>query len=329
MKRVLVVEDSPTARRYVCSMLSASVDFEVVAVARTGEEALRAAAALAPDLVSLDVFLPDLTAAEVVRRLLLFRPVPVLLLSNAPRDADDVFRALEAGAVDFLPKPSPHDPRGAALVLNALRELVSRAQGEASSAGPVPLTPRGSVCLVVVASSTGGPPALKTFLSGLPRGFTPPVLVAQHLTPGFEEGLARWLALSCPLPVKVLKGRTALEPGVYLGQPHHDLLLRNRGEAECVVAPERGYHPSGDLLFESAATHFGAGVVAVVLSGIGSDGQRGAGFVQRAGGLVFAQSLTSAAVRGMPQSVIKAGLTSLNGTPEALATRLAMLAPIP
>lgn len=328
MKRILVVEDSPTARRYLVTLLTQAGDFEVVGQARTGEEAVKAAAALEPDLVSLDVFLPDLTAAEVVRRLSAYRPVPVILLSDARRDADDVFRALEAGAVDFLPKPKPDDAAATAAMLAALREVreVARARGEPAPAPFAAAPARPAAAVVAIASSTGGPPALRALLAALPKDFSLPVLVAQHLTPGFEDGLTRWLGEVCALPVRVVSGPTALGRGVFVGRPQHDLLVTSATEATSVPAPGRGYHPSGDLLFESAAAVFGARVAAVVLSGVGADGLKGATRVQQAGGVVLAQSLASAAVKGMPQSVIRAGLTSGEGSPQVLAARLGFLA---
>jgi len=330
MKRVLIVEDSPTARRHLAQVLSECEDFELAGQARDGEEAVRAAEALQPDLVTLDVFLPDLTAAEVVRRLQARRPVAVLLLSDAPRDADDVFRALEAGAVDFLPKPRPGDAAGLAAVLAAMREVAAREPPPRPEPSPrAPAEPKVSSlpAVVAVASSTGGPPALRALLAGLGKGFPLPVLVAQHLTPGFEDGLARWLTQTCALPVKVVTGPTKLTPGtVYLGQPGCDLAVRSRTEVTMLPAPARGYHPSADLLFESAAAVFGPAVAVVVLSGIGADGLAGATKVQQAGGVVFAQSLSSALVKGMPQAVIKAAVSSFDATPELLAQRLTFIA---
>jgi two-component system chemotaxis response regulator CheB len=321
---VLVVEDSATARRHVVSVLAATEDFEVVAQARTGEEAIKAAAALAPDIISLDVYLPDLTAAEVVRRVLQVRAVPILLLSDAPRNAADVFLALEAGALDFLPKPRVDDPAREKTLLMTLRQLATLGSLQPAVTSPrAAVAPRVTPAVVVIASSTGGPAALKALLGALPRGFAAPVLIAQHLTPGFEEGMARWLGEGCTLPVRVVKGPVPVVPGVFLGDPDHDLVLRSRSEVVSLSAPSRGYHPSGDLLFESATAAFGAAVVAVVMSGIGSDGLRGATAVQKAGGLILAQA--GAPVRGMPESVIRAGLTTFDGAPGQLAARLAAL----
>jgi two-component system chemotaxis response regulator CheB len=177
--------------------------------------------------------------------------------------------------------------------------------------------------VVAIASSTGGPAALKVLLASLPRGFSLPILIAQHLTPGFEDGMARWLGDGLSLPVRVVKKQMGIAAGVYLGEPDHDLIVTGPDEVDSVPAPSRGYHPSADLLFESAAEAYGGAVISVVMSGIGSDGLRGAGLVHKAGGVVLAQA--KASVRGMPESVIRAGLTTFDGTPEQLSARLAGL----
>jgi two-component system chemotaxis response regulator CheB len=198
-------------------------------------------------------------------------------------------------------------------------------QGEdVSRAARRPTGTRATPAVVAIASSTGGPPALKALLAALPANFPWPVLIAQHLTPGFEDGLSRWLGQHCALPVRVVTKAMPLGPGVFIGQPEHDLVVHARDEVRVVPAPARGYHPSGDRLFETAVTAFGAQVVAVVMSGIGSDGLRGATAVQGAGGLVLAQAM--APVRGMPDAVTKAGLAAGEGSPEQLGARLSALA---
>lgn len=316
MIRVLIVEDSPTVRRHLCALFSAAEDFEVVGQAATGEEAVQAVEALKPSLVSLDVFLPDASAAQVVERILAKRQVPIVLLSDAPRDGAEVFRALSAGALDFMRKPKPGDrARGQALLasMRALSQVKVRRPARPGSGG-APLS------LVAVASSTGGPGALRELLKALPLGFPLPVVVAQHLAPGFEEGMARWLAEGSHFKVVVARGDERLTPGrVLLGGSGTDLFIASADRVQVREAPARGYHPSGDALFGSAAGIFAGGVVAVVLSGIGSDGLKGAERVSRAGGLVLAQDQNSSAVNGMPGAVCKAGLAAAEGTPGTLA----------
>ncbi|MHB8878492.1 MAG: chemotaxis protein CheB [Myxococcaceae bacterium] len=323
MIRILIVEDSPTVRKHLSAVFAAANDFEVVGQAATGEEAVQAVEALKPTLVSLDVFLPDATAAEVVKRILAKRQVPIVLLSDAERDGAEVFKALSAGALDFMHKPKPADRAAGQAMLASMRAL-SRVKTRPRE----PSAPTAGVPLAVmtVASSTGGPAALREMLSALPKKFPLPVLVAQHLAPGFEEGMARWLAQASHFDVRVAQaGERLLAGRVLLGGSGLDLFVSASGQAETRPAPARGYHPSADVLFGSAVDVFGGGVLGVVLSGIGQDGLKGSERVVRAGGLVLAQDRVSAAVNGMPGAVLRAGLASAEGAPKNLAASVVAL----
>ncbi len=320
MTRVLVVDDSATVRRYMSALFRDAGDFDVVALAETGEEAVDAVSRLAPDVVSLDVYLPNEKAAQVVRRMLARRNVPIVLVSSAAKDDSEVFEALAAGALGLVQKPQGRDGATTASFLHAMRAL-SRVRVQPPRASePAP----GAIELVAIASSTGGPGALRTLLAELPRGFGAPVLVAQHISPGFEDGLARWLAQASRLPVRVAQPRGVLEPGsVLLGRPGSDLVLESRSRYVVRPAPDRGYHPSGDVLFESAARHFGKSAAAVVLAGIGEDGATGAARVGACGGRVLAQDPCSAAVTSMPAAAARLVTDAMVADPAALGRALA------
>ncbi len=317
MIRVFIIEDSATIRRQLTEMFRGAGDFEVVGQAATVEKAIEAIPRLLPDLVSLDVFLPDGTAADVVRRILAVAPIPIVLLSEAQRDAEEVFEALAAGALDFMRKPRTVDKRSNAGMLHAMRAL---SRVKVGGGGSAPAKPNGSALSVLtVASSTGGPNALRELLGQLPGDFPLPIVVAQHVAEGFEDGLARWLAAACPLRFKVCPERTVLEAGqVLLGPAGWDLQISTRSEVVLTKAPDHGYHPSADVLFSSATKVFGPAVLAVVLSGIGADGTLGGTAVAKAGGVVMAQDQRSSVVFGMPGSVTSAGVVSLVGSPSEL-----------
>jgi two-component system chemotaxis response regulator CheB len=176
------------------------------------------------------------------------------------------------------------------------------------------------ISAVAFASSTGGPNALKEIFGLMPADFPLPIVIAQHVAEGFEDGLARWLGQTCPLRFRVAdEGVTPLVAGeVVLGRSGWDVIYKNPDEVSLRVAPKRGYHPSGDALFESAARVFGPKVLAVVLSGIGSDGTAGAAAISKVAGTVMAQDERSCVVYGMPRSVVDAGLASLVGSPQEL-----------
>jgi two-component system chemotaxis response regulator CheB len=320
--RVLVVEDSPTLRHLLRGLLSSAPGVQVVGEAASGEEAVEAAVRLRPDVVSLDVFLPGLSAAEVVRRLLLSHPVPVVLVSDAPRDAAEVFAALEAGALDFVVKPRAGDEAQARWLVETLRVL-SRVKVRRRRSPP-PLEGRVRPARVVaIGSSAGGPAALRVLLEALPAQLRVPVLVAQHIAAGFEGGLVEWLQARCRLPVRLAQDGRPLAAGeVIVGRPGTDLGVGPSRTASVKPAGERGYHPSVDLLFSSVASAYGAGSLAVVLSGTGADGRQGAAEMVAAGGAVMAQDEHSAAVDGMPRAVREAGLATVVGEPVALAAAL-------
>jgi two-component system chemotaxis response regulator CheB len=299
-------------------------DFEVVGLAATGEDAVEVVGRLGPDVVSLDVYLPNEKAAHVVRRMLARRNVPIVLVSSAAKDDSEVFEALAAGALGLVQKPKASDSVTTSSFLHAMRAL-SRVRVQ-----PLRATepPPGGIEVVAIASSTGGPGALRALLAELPRAFTAPVLVAQHISPGFEEGLARWLSQASRLPVHVAQPRGALEPGtVLLGRPGSDLILESRSRYVVRAAPDRGYHPSGDALFDSAARHFGKSAAAVVLAGIGEDGAAGAAKIAACGGRVLAQDPRSAPVASMPAAAARLVVDAMVADPAALGRALAALRP--
>lgn len=317
--RVLVVDDSPTVRRHLASLLLALPGVEVVGEVGSGEEAVEAAARLRPDVVSLDVFLPRLSAAEVVRRILVLHPVPIVLVSDAPREAAEVFAALEAGALDFMVKPRAGDTGQARWLVETL-QVLSRVRVRRRRTAPLVEGAVRPARLVAIGSSAGGPAALRTFLEALPPGLDVPVLVAQHIAPGFAQGLVDWLAERCPLPVRLaVEGQPLGRGEVLVGPPGADLGVGPGGRAVVSPAGERGYHPSVDLLLSSAAALLGPGTLGVVLSGTGVDGRQGAAAVVAAGGTVMAQDADSAAVDGMPRAVREAGYATVVGPPLALA----------
>jgi len=174
---------------------------------------------------------------------------------------------------------------------------------------------------VTIGSSAGGPSALRELLAGLPGAFPAPVVVAQHLASGFEDGLVQWLAAACPLQVKLAVDGEALRPGVvFVGVPGTDVTLSLQGRLVSRPAPLRGYHPSADALFASGAAAFPHGqLAAVVLSGIGEDGTLGARAVADSGGDVLAQDRRSCAVYGMPAAVKRSGLAKVVGSPLELS----------
>lgn len=325
MIRVVVVEDSRTARRHLTRLFQEAGDFEVVGEASTRVEAEQLAEALKPDLVSLDVFLPDGAAPELVRSLMRARPVPIVLVSDTPRSAAEVFEALAAGALDLVSKPKVGaDEQTAGFI--AMMRIMSRVKVQAPRRRPARMGDARQIAAIGIASSTGGPGALRDLLAVLPKNLPVPVFVAQHLAPGFEPGLAQWLGLSTPLPVSVATQGSPVMPGtVVLGRSGEDLLTTSRGKVLLSPSGAGAYHPSADVLFGSLAEVHPNAALVIVLSGIGSDGANGAKAVVASGGVAFAQDKDSSAVYGMPQAATRTGIVSIIGSPAELGRSAAAL----
>lgn len=321
MTRVLVVEDSISVRSHLVSVLQHSGLFSAVDEAEDGNVALQRVSLFRPDLIALDVFLQKSHVAVLVKAIRAVSTAHIVLVSDAPRNCDEVFDALAAGAIDFLPKPAFGKPEAVTAFLQrllAISRIQSASRGTTKKAAPVAVAAR--VAVLVIASSTGGPGALAEFLAGLPRDCPVPVVVAQHIAEGFDEGLVKWLASRTPLQLQLADSGTPLVAGhIYFGRSNCDISIRRGRRLEISRPIEEGYHPSGDVLFSTAVDVFADAVIAVVLSGIGADGAAGAAKVRKAGGLVFAQDKGSCVVFGMPDAVIKNGAATTIGRPIVLA----------
>ena len=349
MIRVLVAEDSPTARALIVSMLSAESDIRIIGEATTGSEAVAMAERLGPDLVTMDVHMPEMDGLEATKQIMVRSPCPIIIVSSAAR-SDEVALSLEAtraGALMVLPKPDgPNSPgfasdsRQLVSMVRAMSQVkVVRRHGAATPsaarlaqsrpAEPQPLPRLGApVRLVAIAASTGGPAALRTIFSELPGGFPVPILVVQHIANGFTQGLAQWLAGDTRLRVKVAEPGERLDAGsVYIAPDNRHLgcQLDSTGAMRVAlhnVAPVGAFRPSASFLFQSAAETLGAGVLAVILTGMGDDGVAGLRAVKSAGGRIIAQDEASSVIYGMPREAARAGVVDVTLGINAVARRL-------
>ncbi len=320
--RALVVDDSAFSRRAITRMLRTSPLVEVVGSARDGEEALRKTLELQPDLLTLDLEMPRMGGFAFLRLVMNRCPTPVIVISGRARE-EDVFKALELGAVDFIAKPTP---RAAEDLAGIERELIRKVHAiqhlridkvrerldalPAVVSAPGPGTEARSV--VAIGSSTGGPAALMRIFGAFPRPPSCSFLVAQHMPAGFTRGFADRIDRLTRLRAREARGGEALAPGQVLVAPGgHHLELESAGGriVSRVVPREAGdkYAPSVDRLFASASKHVGQDLLGVVLTGMGDDGAEGARAVKSSGGAVIAESERTAVIFGMPQQAIRAG----------------------
>ncbi|TDB36992.1 MAG: chemotaxis response regulator protein-glutamate methylesterase [Actinobacteria bacterium] len=332
--KVLVVDDSALIRQMLTRALSVDPRIEVVGSAKTGVEAIEKAGALTPDVITLDIEMPELSGIEALPHLIRGSSARVVMLSGVD-DPDTTYQALALGAVDFIAKPRA----GFATSLSELSELVIKkiktayridpdrrmahgvpAAGQIESIGaggaaPVVRQPGGPVPamerVVAFASSTGGPPALELVFSGLSRSLPCAYLIVQHLPAGFTASLAR--RLGKVTDIRVLEGRhgMVLEGGSAYIAPHGSHMIvegTKRPRIQLIDSPSmHGVRPAADPLFTSVAAACGPRAVGVILTGMGSDGAQGLKEIHANGGDTIAQDEASSVVWGMPGSAARLG----------------------
>jgi two-component system chemotaxis response regulator CheB len=339
--RILIVDDSAFIRKVVREILSRSPYLEVVGAARDGQEALDMAEELKPDVVTCDLMMPRLDGLGFVREQLVRRRLPILILTASPQDGERAIEAMDAGAVDFIQKPSAlaNDD-----ILSIRDELVEKVK--AAARAPmlhVPPTQRGAqavssfagralkVDIVVIGISTGGPQGLRYMIPQLPADFPVPVAMVLHMPVGYTQLYAAKLDELSELKVIEAREGEVLRPGVaLLAQAGRHLILRRVGAnvvAQLAFTPLDTLHrPSADVLFKSAVETYGGRVLAVVMTGMGSDGCQGAAWVKAQGGTVLTEAEESCVIYGMPRSVVEAGLSDaavpLNRMAQAIMEQL-------
>lgn len=333
MVRVLIVDDSPTVRAVLRRLLAHHPDVQVAGEATNGQEAVDLVLKLRPDVVLTDVEMPVMDGLAAIERIMELRPTPILVItSRANRNRLAVaFEAVRRGALEVLPKPEA--PGGWEELAWRLPELVRTAAGlpahrpALKKPTRVPRVGPRVVEWILLGASTGGPGALRAFLAALPARVQVPIAVVQHIVPGFEDGLAHWLARETGRDVRVAESKEQLKPGaVRLAPANAHLRLAPDGtlQVDTETPPRQGHRPSVDVLFESALAVQPAHVVAVLFSGMGSDGASGLLQLKRAGAITAVQDEASCAVFGMPKQALELGATEVALAPEGLARFVAL-----
>jgi len=317
MVRILVVDDSQTARASLRAALEGDPDIQIVAEAETGEQALGALGRHKVDLVTMDVHLGRENGFDIAARIMEAFPCPILVVTGINTDDPQLaFRTVEAGALEIRPKlPSPrhrayeNERRRMIRVVKALSKVpvvTRRARRRSARRKAVARLEAGvewKSPIVVIGASTGGPPILQALVGALPERAIVPIVIVQHIFKGFAQGLASWLATTSRRPVIVCQKEMPLEPGsIYLAPgDRHLRFLSSRVLGPSDDPPRRYHRPSIDVLFESAALHLGSEAVGIVLTGMGSDGAEGLSRIQEEGGTTIVQDLrraSSTACRG-------------------------------
>ena len=323
--RVLLVDDSPLVLTILSRMLAQSPEIQVVGTARHGKEALELIPQLQPTVICTDYHMPVMDGLEFTKAVMAQYPRPILVISSTVGldNRDKVFALLAAGAVDVFPKPAGGlgaDAEAARQIIGKIKILAGVIVFKRSPQGPstavpikgAPVTgapPLAPVRVVAIGASTGGPQALQEILTQLPSGFPCPVLCVQHISEGFLQGLVDWLAMQCRVKVQVALSGEVPRPGaVYFPEEGTHLTIDNKGRlVSSHQLPVGGHRPAVTVLFNSVAEYYGSSAVAVLLTGMGSDGAAGMQAIARAGGVTMAQDEASCIVFGMPKQAIDAG----------------------
>jgi two-component system chemotaxis response regulator CheB len=343
MIRVLIVDDSAVMRAFLSRVVASQPDMELLGASPDPLLAIERIRRGAPDVVTLDVEMPRMNGLDFLRNLMAVRPLPVVMISSLTRQgAETTLKALELGAVDFISKPASYDQLEASAneiaekIRAAASARVVRRRPQAAApprSRPAPLSygaPPALQRVIGIGASTGGVEALRDVLTGLPAAM-PPILIAQHMPPGFTETFARRLDSLCRIRVKQAEDGEVVNEGVaYIAPGGRHLVLMRRGAGYYIRVtedpPVNRHRPSVETLFRSIAAAAGPHAIGVMLTGMGADGAEGMLDMCRNGAFTIAQDEASCVVFGMPRQAIAAGgvreiapLSEIAGRLEALA----------
>jgi two-component system chemotaxis response regulator CheB len=339
--RVLIVDDSAFMRRALAQMLGADPQIELVGSARNGREAVEMAEKLKPDVITLDIEMPEMDGLTALQLIMRRCPTQVIMLSSLTVEGSHAaLRAMHLGAADIMAKEASQ----ISLNVNDLQdELLSRIRALGRRKRPSTIVPQhteeeipsyrpGQFDVVCIGSSTGGPPVLEAVLKQLPSHFTTPIVVAQHMPGMFTRSMAQRLDQICQVPVVEAEPGMALTLGtihICPGGRQTHLHRVGPGRYQLLVndtPKEALYRPCVDVLFTSAAEAFSSRVLGCVFTGMGHDGLEGAKVLRQRGARLIAQSEQTCVVYGMPKAVTENGLIDASLAPEGIARALQKLA---
>jgi len=335
--KVLIVDDSALIREVLSRTLGKDGDIHVVGTAEDPIDAREKIKALNPDVVTLDIEMPNMNGLQFLDKLMRLHPLPVVMVSTlTTKGASETLLALELGAVDFVAKPNATLAGGLEAFGENLRLKVRAASHsdvksrQTRAVAPVvavrtAAAPRGS--LIAIGASTGGVEAIRVVLSTMPTD-CPPIVIAQHMPPGFTSRFAARLDEVTDLRVVEAEDRMPLENGhAYVAKGDHHLRVeRSSGQLKCRLTQDElasGHRPSVDVLFESVARTVGPMAVGAILTGMGRDGARGLRLMRDAGAYTVGQSQASALVYGMPRVAFEEGAVIEQSAVESITARLA------
>ncbi|AKA68364.1 chemotaxis-specific protein-glutamate methyltransferase CheB [Clostridium scatologenes] len=334
MIKVLVVDDSLIVQQMIVDILNSDKDIKVIGVANSGESAIKFMHKNKPDIVTMDIIMPGIGGFEAIKMIMETNPVPIIVISGLSdnENMNKTFEAMESGAVSVIEKPleiKSNDFEKISENIIKTVKLMSEIKVVKRKANYNKMKPNISskfnnsftnIKLVVIGVSTGGPPVLQTIFSKLPENIKVPILVVQHIVPGFINGLIDWLSKSTKYPIHIAKQEEKVLPGhIYFApdgfhmeiRPNNKVFLSNEEK-------ENGLKPSVSHLFRSAADYYGKEVMGILLTGMGRDGAKELKLLKDKGALTVVQDKESSVVYGMPGEAVKLGAETYILSPEKI-----------
>ena len=324
--KVLVVDDSAFMRKVISDLLEEDPRIKVIDRARNGKEAVEKVVKLQPDVVTLDVEMPEMDGLAALKEIMRLKPTPVIMVSSITRKGAEItIKALTLGAVDFVTKPSGTISLDMQVVAQELREKVIAAASVAvdklagivslpiAEVRKLPLVRKGQVELVAIAASTGGPRAIQSILEKIETTSMVPIVIVQHMPKGFTKSFAERLNEVSKLDVVEGYDNLPLKPNLAVVAPggSHLIVEYNKmGQLVCRLSdmpPLHSVKPAADLLFLSVADTVGGASLGVILTGMGRDGAEGAKAIRQKGGYVIAESSETCVIYGMPKAAVESG----------------------
>jgi two-component system chemotaxis response regulator CheB len=339
--RVLITDDSPLIRDILFHMLNDAEDIGVVGQAEDGADAVRMAARLSPDVITMDIRMPRMDGLEAIRQIMQKTPMPIIVVANGIHDSDFniSFKAIEAGALTVVEKPRGLTTKEYQTIQNRLiaavrmvanLKVVARwpSAKPSSSSRALPHTLQNRIIqIVAIAASTGGPGVLKQILGQLPEDYSFPIVVVQHITSGFSEHMVSWLNGEVKINVATAKNGDRIQAGkVFVAPSDHHLTITPGGVIRLDEGlPIRGQRPSADRFFASVAQTYNSSAIGIILTGMGDDGADGIEVLGKTGAHIIAQNEQSSVVFGMPAQAIQRGVVDEVLSPDEIAETLISL----
>lgn len=357
MINVLIADDSPVILASLENILSSESSIRVIGTARNGQEAVRLALSKKPDVITMDINMPVMDGLEAVREIMETNPIPVIIISGI-MDADDpkdTFKALEAGAVTIMNKPRALGSKESSIyakqliqqvrLLSEIRLIKRIARPKTAGSSFTDNTSGNNISkglarknflsggkaahpeIIAIAASTGGPPVIQKILSSLPKNFSIPVVIIQHIVAGFMLDFARWLGETSSVPIVIPQNTEEILPGrCYIAPDGYHLKIRKKQFIYC-QDKKHNICPSASVLFESISEEYGPRALGIILTGMGNDGAEELKKMKQSGAVTIAQDRNTSVIYGMPGEAARIGAADMILSPDEIIKYLRDLNP--